>query len=354
MLTVFNVRQGDAFLLHPEDKGLEFCEFSAVPLLIDTGPACARVSDRIADEKISVLITHSDNDHLGGLASVLRKKTVDCLYIPYYLPEMVRIREYLKKHLKNKTRPLNWKKLNECEIKLLSNKRGFSCHHACVLNPPHHEALRAVSGKTIKSALEALSGYGIDVPLQEIENYQTPVAARHMEKDAEYSDLAKAFVQAFFVTLADVVQHAGVEKDSLDYYVARHVELTANNASLVFKYQGKQFSWLFTGDAGQSVFERLILEQVELKSDFLKVPHHGSSGNLSQHIIEKIAPKYAIVSHGNRKYGRAREAHPHIAVIDLLDAAGVDTYYTNPVKKLGIEIKSATVGFDKTGLVEFV
>lgn len=357
LLTVFNVGQGDAFLLHPEDKGLDFCEFSATPLLIDTGSACARVVDRIADEKISVLITHSDNDHLGGLASVLRAKEVERLYMPYYLPEMVKIREYLKKHTNRKTRSLNWKKLNRLQIVLLSNKTGYLCNHAEVLNPPYAyvkmASIASASDVSLTASLEILAAYGLDIPQEEIENYQTPIDARKIEGAEGYAERAQGFVRGFFTSLGRELDRIGVTRETVDYYVARHIELTANDASLVFRYQGNKASWLFTGDAGQAVFERLIGEQANLKSDFLKVPHHGSSSNISQHILQTISPKVAIISHGNRKFGRALEAHPHLAVINMLDAANITSYYTNPVKKLGTVIKNGAIGFDRTGLIEF-
>lgn len=357
MLTVFNVGQGDAFLLHPEDKGLDFCEFSAKPLLIDTGPACARVADRIADEKISVLITHSDNDHLGGLARVLRAKVVERLYMPYYLPEMVKIREYLKKHTIRKTRSLNWKKLNRLQIELLSNKTGYLCNHAQVLNPPYAhvqmESLASANDLSLTASLDILAAYGLDIPQEEIENYQTPIDTRNIEGAQGYGERAQMFVHGFFTSLGGELARVGATRETVDYYVARHIELTANDASLVFRYQGKKASWLFTGDAGQAVFERLIGEQVNLKADFLKVPHHGSSHNFSQHILQMISPKVAIVSHGNRKFGRGFEAHPHQAVINLLDAANITSYYTNPVRKFGSVIKQGTIGFDRTGMVEF-
>ena len=71
---------------------------------------------------------------------------------------------------------------------------------------------------------------------------------------------------------------------------------------------------LFMGDAGIEV-EKEILEKYNLPNmDILKVGHHGSKTSTSSDLIDKINPKYSIISVGrNNRYG-----HPNMEVLENL------------------------------------
>lgn len=84
--------------------------------------------------------------------------------------------------------------------------------------------------------------------------------------------------------------------------VAPHKEeySSLNNYSLVLKlvYGDKKF--LFMGDA-ESISESEIKE--DIKSDVLKVGHHGSNTSNSESFLKKVKPNYAIISVGkDNKY----------------------------------------------------
>lgn len=75
-----------------------------------------------------------------------------------------------------------------------------------------------------------------------------------------------------------------------------------NNNSLVCKLNYKNYSMLFTGDI-EAIAEKAILKKYSknlniLKSDILKVAHHGSKTSSITEFIEKIKPKYAIIGVG--------------------------------------------------------
>ena len=68
------------------------------------------------------------------------------------------------------------------------------------------------------------------------------------------------------------------------------------------------------GDAGinkeQDILNKYSLENI----DFLKVGHHGSNTSSSKKFIDKINPKYSIISVGSdNKYG-----HPKNSVLNIL------------------------------------
>jgi len=71
-----------------------------------------------------------------------------------------------------------------------------------------------------------------------------------------------------------------------------------NNASLVIKLVYKETSFLFNGDIDKDIEERLILSGAPLRSNVLKVPHHGSKNASSLPFIFAVKPDIAILSVG--------------------------------------------------------
>ena len=111
-----------------------------------------------------------------------------------------------------------------------------------------------------------------------------------------------------------------------------------NNNSLVCKLNYKNYSMLFTGDI-EAIAEKAILKKYSknlniLKSDILKVAHHGSKTSSITEFIEKIKPKYAIIGVGeDNKFG-----HPSDSTIQNLEKENIRIYRTD---KMGeIEIKT--------------
>lgn len=90
----------------------------------------------------------------------------------------------------------------------------------------------------------------------------------------------------------------------------------SNDASIVGKLVYGENSFLFTGDA--SLYTENLIEWNEsentLKSDVLKLGHHGSRTSSSLLWLEKVDPSVAIISvNKNNKYG-----HPHQELLDRL------------------------------------
>ena len=120
-----------------------------------------------------------------------------------------------------------------------------------------------------------------------------------------------------------------------DYMISDN---SINNNSLVCKLNYKNYSMLFTGDI-EAIAEKAILKKYSknfniLKSDILKVAHHGSKTSSITEFIEKIKPKYAIIGVGeDNKFG-----HPSDSTIQNLEKANIRIYRTD---KMGeIEIKT--------------
>ncbi len=55
---------------------------------------------------------------------------------------------------------------------------------------------------------------------------------------------------------------------------------------------------MFTGDISSKVEEDILNSDTELKSDILKVAHHGSKTSSCEEFLSAVAPKISVVSSG--------------------------------------------------------
>lgn len=97
-----------------------------------------------------------------------------------------------------------------------------------------------------------------------------------------------------------------------------------NDNSLITLYTCGNTKFLFTGDAGKEVEEKLPLSEIG-KVDVLKVGHHGSKTSSSDVFIRAVSPVYSIICAGrDNKYG-----HPHQVTLDTLEKYGSLIYRTD-------------------------
>lgn len=98
-----------------------------------------------------------------------------------------------------------------------------------------------------------------------------------------------------------------------------------NQASIVGRLSYGEISFLFTGDAPKSV-ESYLADSwgAGLRSNVLKVGHHGSRTSTDARFLSAVAPAYAVISAGtNNRYG-----HPHREVVELFGEFGIETIGT--------------------------
>lgn len=100
---------------------------------------------------------------------------------------------------------------------------------------------------------------------------------------------------------------------------------SSNENSLVIKLDYNNFSCLFVGDLIITSEEKLLQEKINLKSDILKVGHHGFSDATSQKFLEAISPKIAIIStDSEHKIGA-----PSPLILELLQKKNIKIYRTD-------------------------
>ncbi len=89
-----------------------------------------------------------------------------------------------------------------------------------------------------------------------------------------------------------------------------------NTASIVARLAYGNNSFLLTGDSPIAIEKYLsMIDGRNLKSDVLKVGHHGSRTSTSESFAGLVSPEYAVISAGkNNQYG-----HPNKEVLDILE-----------------------------------
>ena len=97
-----------------------------------------------------------------------------------------------------------------------------------------------------------------------------------------------------------------------------------NNASIVVKLFYKNSKFLFTGDIEEIAEKRMLVWQNNLKSDILKVAHHGSSSSSSLEFLNEVDPIIAVISVGKNNFG-----HPSPKIIERLEDKNIKVYRTD-------------------------
>lgn len=87
-----------------------------------------------------------------------------------------------------------------------------------------------------------------------------------------------------------------------------------NNFSSIIKISYGTTSFLFTGDSEELSEKEVLMQGYDLKSDVLKVGHHGSSSSTSKRFLDAVDPYIAVISVGkDNSYG-----HPSQEVLSRL------------------------------------
>lgn len=114
-----------------------------------------------------------------------------------------------------------------------------------------------------------------------------------------------------------------------------------NDTSIVARVQTPEWSALFTGDIGIQA-ERAV-SRMDIGSDILKIPHHGSKYSSSQEFLDAVMPTLALIGVGaTNRYG-----HPTVQVLDRLAERGVIVFRTDRngsvrVRALGDQFRITT------------
>lgn len=105
-----------------------------------------------------------------------------------------------------------------------------------------------------------------------------------------------------------------------------------NTQSITLRAKGLGHSALLTGDLTIAGEREILRTNMYLKSDVLKLGHHGSKTSSSRNFLQAVQPNIAIISSGRKN----RFRHPHKQVVSRLDSLHIP--YLNTAERGTIKI----------------
>ena len=132
----------------------------------------------------------------------------------------------------------------------------------------------------------------------------------------EYNDLESELIKVLDkkkIKYYSCINELNIDKNKLYFLQTKEYNNENDNSNVIYT-ELNDYKFLFMGDASITT-EKEIINKYNLPNiDVLKVGHHGSKTSSSQEFIDKINPKYSIISVGkNNRYG-----HPNEEVLNNL------------------------------------
>ena len=129
------------------------------------------------------------------------------------------------------------------------------------------------------------------------------------------------------------IKELSIDKNKLYFFQTKEYDNENDNSNVIYT-ELNGYKFMFMGDASVTT-EKEILDKYNLPNiDVLKVGHHGSKTSSSKYFINKINPKYSIISVGkNNRYG-----HPNDSVLENLNSSKI--YRTDQDGSILFKIKN--------------
>lgn len=288
----------DGLKVHYLDVGQGDCTFIQFPdnttMMIDASIASysSHIIEYVQDLGVSQIdyfvLTHSDNDHVGGAKAVFDTFEIVNVYRPFQIAV---------KKVGNETSAIEEEKLKDYypgDVQTATNNSYLNF---------------------IRSAYS--------------ETYTKDGAEHSANVTVSYDGIVIsstiASVSFTFEFFAPLIRAGGFEIDYAS--TSTHGYPTKNNGNandsspvMLLEYSDKSF--VFTGDASETVEKEVMntlneTEKVRFKNiDVMQAGHHGSRYSNCEEFLALVSPNYFVVSAGkDNRYG-----HPHQEVIDRVKA----------------------------------
>lgn len=288
LIDMIPVGQGDSFLVTIDSPNGE------VYVLIDAGlPEAGKTVQEYVTQYAptgldAIFATHIDNDHVGGMATVLHHCNIkpNAPFV-FNVPPAIKERwTPIRNTLERYKGTIGFKRIVEAvdtvkTLCALANQRGM----------------------VAETALQGRGWNAGDVKLTVL----NPTLHR-LSVAWEESRLDKYIKEGWSPQHIALMESSGAPQTSAE-----------NDSSIVLEISHKGIPCaLMTSDAGAAVLKDVTANK---HYDFLKVPHHGSDTGMDNELIKQIRPSTAFIPVGENAHG-----HPCIEVLDLLRGVGAKTY----------------------------
>lgn len=98
-----------------------------------------------------------------------------------------------------------------------------------------------------------------------------------------------------------------------------------NDSSLGIRLTNGKHSFLLCGDISTFLEKQILDSGISIRSDVMKLNHHGSSDSNSWNFIKEVSPSYVVVTCGRRnEFG-----HPHEKVMKRIKKIGAGIFRTD-------------------------
>jgi len=101
-----------------------------------------------------------------------------------------------------------------------------------------------------------------------------------------------------------------------------------NNTSIVLRFMYNDKSVLLGGDVYNTYWKGIINRQISIRSDILKLPHHGHMDSVSEEFVAAVKPEFVVISVSNNRPDNC----PNPGAIELIRKCGV--MFNKPIKFL--------------------
>ncbi len=172
----------------------------------------------------------------------------------------------------------------------------------------------------LSGLIDILDNYEVDLFLDNGQSAKTQIYQELLSKIENKKIERQSIFEGSFFSIGE----------HLDFFVFNPDEVgksdaERNESSVVLKMNFGENSFLFTGDAEMKTEADMAEDEEDLRSDWLKIGHHGSKSATSEEFLKVVGPKYAIfsVGEGNR-YG-----HPNEEVLKKVADGGVEILRTD-------------------------
>jgi competence protein ComEC len=165
----------------------------------------------------------------------------------------------------------------------------------------------------IGGLVEVLKRFKVDLF---VETYATSTSAVYLELE---NLIKEKKIREEIITSPEILTLGGAAEFDILFPTQNTAGWDTNDSSIVGKLIYGSNSFLLTGDSPQAIEKYLAGKYgTFLKSDVLKVGHHGSKNSSSEIFVGTVSPIYSVISVGlNNRYG-----HPSPEVVNVLNQFG--------------------------------